>query len=144
MGFSLMVISILLSYQGTSSEAVTSKVAIAFFVLVSNTPFQINYMLFFGSSLNAIPWCYAPEILPLKARAKGTSLAVMMNWVSTLGTQPLRQRLTPGLGIHNRNGYPNHDNQHQMEDLSCLHGLCKTTRPLPSRNPLTILNRILR
>ncbi|KAI5241320.1 hypothetical protein E4T43_05601 [Aureobasidium subglaciale] len=33
MGFSLMVISILLSYQGTSSEAVTSKVAIAFFVL---------------------------------------------------------------------------------------------------------------
>ena len=41
-------------------------------------------MLFFGSSLNAIPWCYAPEILPLKARAKGTSLAVMMNWVFVL------------------------------------------------------------
>ncbi|KAI4851035.1 putative Myo-inositol transporter 1 [Aureobasidium sp. EXF-8845] len=72
MGLSLMVIAILLSFQGTAREAVTSKITIAFFVL---------YMLFFGSSLNAIPWCYAPEILPLKARAKGTSLAVMMNWV---------------------------------------------------------------
>ncbi|KAI5196697.1 putative Myo-inositol transporter 1 [Aureobasidium subglaciale] len=40
MGFSLMVISILLSYQGSSSEAVTSKVAIAFFVLVSNALLQ--------------------------------------------------------------------------------------------------------
>ncbi|THY10042.1 putative Myo-inositol transporter 1, partial [Aureobasidium pullulans] len=72
LGLCLMVISILLSYQGTSSEAVTSKVSIAFFAL---------YMLIYGTSLNAIPWCYAPEILPLKARAKGTSLAVMMYWV---------------------------------------------------------------
>ncbi|KAH0287583.1 general substrate transporter [Aureobasidium namibiae CBS 147.97] len=72
MGLSLMVIAILLSFQGTAREAVTSKITIAFFVL---------YMIFFGSSLNAIPWCYAPEILPLKSRAKGTSLAVMMNWV---------------------------------------------------------------
>ncbi|THV66411.1 putative Myo-inositol transporter 1, partial [Aureobasidium pullulans] len=72
LGLCLMVISILLSYQGTSSEAVTSKVSIAFFAL---------YMLIYGTSLNAIPWCYAPEILPLKARAKGTSLAVMVYWV---------------------------------------------------------------
>ncbi|KAH6867523.1 putative Myo-inositol transporter 1 [Thelonectria olida] len=71
MGLSLMAISILLSYQGTSKEAITGKTSIAFFVI---------YMLFFGASLNAIPWCYAPEILPLKARAKGTSLAVMVNW----------------------------------------------------------------
>ncbi|KAJ3532419.1 hypothetical protein NM208_g8442 [Fusarium decemcellulare] len=71
MGLSLMAISVLLSYQGTSKEAVTGKTCIAFFV---------TYMLFFGASLNAIPWCYAPEILPLKARAKGTSLAVMVNW----------------------------------------------------------------
>lgn len=39
-----------------------------------------QYMLFFGASLNAIPWCYATEIMPLKARAKGTSVAVMTNW----------------------------------------------------------------
>lgn len=38
-------------------------------------------MLFFGASLNAIPWCYAPEIIPLQARAKGTSLAVCWNWI---------------------------------------------------------------
>ena len=85
-----MVISILLSYQGTSSEAVTSKVSIAFFALVSRLLRDMTqskadplfqYMLIYGTSLNAIPWCYAPEILPLKARAKGTSLAVMMYWV---------------------------------------------------------------
>ncbi|KAH7177042.1 putative Myo-inositol transporter 1 [Dactylonectria macrodidyma] len=71
MGLSLLAIAVLLSFQGTSKEAVTGKTCIAFFV---------TYMLFFGASLNAIPWCYAPEILPLKARAKGTSLAVMTNW----------------------------------------------------------------
>ncbi|KAF4995208.1 hypothetical protein FDECE_12880 [Fusarium decemcellulare] len=71
MGLSLMAISVLLSHQGTSKEIVTGKTCIAFFV---------TYMLFFGASLNAIPCCYAPEILPLKARAKGTSLAVMINW----------------------------------------------------------------
>jgi len=86
-----MVIAILLSFQGTAREAVTSKITIAFFVLVIRRPIEMSsdnvltqtsqYMIFFGSSLNAIPWCYAPEILPLKARAKGTSLAVMMNWV---------------------------------------------------------------
>lgn len=91
MGLSLMVIAILLSFQGTAREAVTSKITIAFFVLVTDSlterssndvlTWVSQYMIFFGSSLNAIPWCYAPEILPLKARAKGTSLAVMMNWV---------------------------------------------------------------
>ncbi|THW40763.1 putative Myo-inositol transporter 1 [Aureobasidium pullulans] len=90
LGLCLMVISILLSYQGTSSEAVTSKVSIAFFALVSKLLREMTqseadppsqYMLIYGTSLNAIPWCYAPEILPLKARAKGTSLAVMMYWV---------------------------------------------------------------
>ena len=91
MGLSLMVIAILLSFRGTAREAVTSKITIAFFVLVIRRPIEMSsdnvltqtsqYMIFFGSSLNAIPWCYAPEILPLKARAKGTSLAVMMNWV---------------------------------------------------------------
>ena len=85
----MMVIAILLSFQGTAREAVTSKITIAFFVLVIRGLIDISlysvltqpsqYMIFFGSSLNAIPWCYAPEILPLKARAKGTSLAVMMN-----------------------------------------------------------------
>ncbi|KAJ4243823.1 hypothetical protein NW762_014700 [Fusarium torreyae] len=73
MGICLAVIAALLSFEGTDKQAVTGKTCIAFFVL---------YMIFFGASLNAIPWCYAPEILPLKARAKGTSLAVMLNWTS--------------------------------------------------------------
>lgn len=38
-------------------------------------------MLFFGASLNAIPWCYSTEILPLRVRAQGTALAVMNNWI---------------------------------------------------------------
>ncbi|KAE8143815.1 MFS sugar transporter [Aspergillus pseudotamarii] len=73
MGLSLAAISVLLSFQGTNKQAVTGKACIAFFV---------TYMIFFGTSLNAIPWCYAPEILPLKARAKGISLAVFVNWAS--------------------------------------------------------------
>lgn len=36
MGLSLMVIAILLYFQGTAREAVTSKITIAFFVLVRN------------------------------------------------------------------------------------------------------------
>ncbi|CAG7935859.1 unnamed protein product [Penicillium olsonii] len=71
MGLSLAAIAVLLSFQDTDNEAVTGKTCIAFFVA---------YMIFFGASLNAIPWCYAAEILPLKSRAKGISLAVMMNW----------------------------------------------------------------
>lgn len=35
MGLSLMVIAILLSFQGTAREAVASKITIAFFVLVT-------------------------------------------------------------------------------------------------------------
>ncbi|KAJ4029065.1 hypothetical protein NW756_006185 [Fusarium oxysporum] len=71
MGSCLAIIAALLSFEGTEKEAITGKTCVAIFVL---------YMIFFGASLNAIPWCYAPEILPLKARAKGTSLAVMVNW----------------------------------------------------------------
>ncbi|THY41170.1 putative Myo-inositol transporter 1, partial [Aureobasidium pullulans] len=63
LGLCLMVISILLSYQGTSSEAVTSKVSIAFFALVSRLLRDMTqskadplfqYMLIYGTSLNAI------------------------------------------------------------------------------------------
>lgn len=38
-------------------------------------------MLSFGASLNAIPWCYSAEILPLHVRAQGTSISVMVNWI---------------------------------------------------------------
>lgn len=38
-------------------------------------------MVCFGGSLNAIPWCYSAEILPLHVRAQGISIAVMVNWI---------------------------------------------------------------
>lgn len=38
-------------------------------------------MLVFGASVNCIPWCYVPEILPLKARAKGTAIGISSNWL---------------------------------------------------------------
>ena len=38
-------------------------------------------MLIFGGSVNCIPWCYVPEILPLHARAKGTAVGISSNWL---------------------------------------------------------------
>lgn len=38
-------------------------------------------MLCFGASLSPIPWCYSAEVLPLRVRAQGMSLAVMNNWI---------------------------------------------------------------
>jgi MFS family permease len=93
MGLSMMVVAILLSYSGTDKGKVTANVSIAFFITVScalcsffptrlTTPSQ--YMLSFGASLNAIPWCYSTEILPLRIRAQGTALAVFNNWIWVL------------------------------------------------------------
>ncbi|KAL4897972.1 general substrate transporter [Aspergillus ambiguus] len=72
MAISMMMVSILLSFRGTSKQDQTSKASIAFLV---------TFMLSFGASLNAIPWCYSAEILPLRIRAQGTALAVMNNWI---------------------------------------------------------------
>lgn len=62
LGFSMMMISILLSFKGSAVEKPTASAAVAFFFL---------YMLVFGASVNCIPWVYGPEILPLHVRAKG-------------------------------------------------------------------------
>ncbi|KAI9737071.1 MAG: hypothetical protein M1834_000661 [Cirrosporium novae-zelandiae] len=64
----MMMISILLSL----STQPASSAAVAFFFL---------YMLFFGASVNCIPWVYVPEILPLHARAKGTAIGISSNWL---------------------------------------------------------------
>ena len=55
LGISMMLISILLSFQGSSVQKPTSSASVAFF---------FTYMLIFGASVNCIPWCYVPEILP--------------------------------------------------------------------------------
>ncbi|KAF2205368.1 putative Myo-inositol transporter 1 [Delitschia confertaspora ATCC 74209] len=74
MGLSMMLITILLSFQdrGGSIAKSTSSASVAFF---------FTYMLFFGATSNCIPWVYVPEILPLHVRAKGTSVGVSSNWI---------------------------------------------------------------
>ncbi|GAB7344858.1 hypothetical protein MBLNU457_3305t1 [Dothideomycetes sp. NU457] len=72
LGISMLLISVLLSFKGSAVEQSTSTASVAFFFL---------YMLIFGASVNCIPWCYVPEILPLKARSKGTAVGISSNWL---------------------------------------------------------------
>ncbi|RAH66960.1 putative MFS sugar transporter [Aspergillus aculeatinus CBS 121060] len=72
LGICMMMVSVLLSFKGHANEHATSSAAVAFFFL---------YMLIFGASVNCIPWCYVPEILPLHARAKGTAIGISSNWI---------------------------------------------------------------
>ena len=72
MGVCMMMVAILLSFKGQPNEHSTSSAAVAFFFL---------YMLIDGASVNCIPWCYVPEILPLHARSKGTAIGVSSNWI---------------------------------------------------------------
>jgi MFS family permease len=72
LGFSMMMISILLSFQGTSVAKPTASASVAFF---------FTYMLICGGTVNCVPWVYVPEILPLEARAKGTAVGVSSNWL---------------------------------------------------------------
>lgn len=70
LGLSMMLISILLSFTGTSVSKQTSTASITFF---------FTYMLIFGASVNCIPWVYVPEILPLHVRAKGSAIGISAN-----------------------------------------------------------------
>lgn len=80
-------------------------------------------MLSFGASLNAIPWCYSAEILPLKVRGQGTALAVMNNWVWVSSTARFGElAFLTLLGIHYCHGNSNHDRAFEMEGLFDFHG----------------------
>ncbi|KFY46148.1 hypothetical protein V494_00583 [Pseudogymnoascus sp. VKM F-4513 (FW-928)] len=72
LGLSMMMISILLSFQGTSLAIPTASASVAFF---------FTYMFIFGASVNCVPWVYVPEILPLHARAQGTAIGTSSNWL---------------------------------------------------------------
>ncbi|PIB00072.1 Sugar transporter STL1 [Cercospora beticola] len=39
------------------------------------------FMLIFGGTINVVPWVYGPEILPLEARTRGTSISVSAHWL---------------------------------------------------------------
>lgn len=95
LGISMMLISILLSFQshgGTVAKA-TSTASVTFFFTVSTpkkiTPRRVapwligrhQYMLIFGMTANCIPWVYVPEILPLHVRTKGTAVGISSNWL---------------------------------------------------------------
>lgn len=55
--------------KGTPQQQPTASASVAFFFL---------FMLIFGGSVNCIPWVYAPEILPLHARAKGYAIPALI------------------------------------------------------------------
>ncbi|KAF2021198.1 general substrate transporter [Aaosphaeria arxii CBS 175.79] len=69
LGFSMMMIAILLSFEGNTK---TASAAVAFFFV---------YMLVFGLTINCAPWVYVPEILPLHARIRGSALAISSEWL---------------------------------------------------------------
>ena len=64
----MLMITILLSF----GKPKTSEASITFFFL---------FNLFFGATLNVVPWVWGPEILPLEARARGTAISVSSHWV---------------------------------------------------------------
>ncbi|KLU89248.1 hypothetical protein MAPG_08222 [Magnaporthiopsis poae ATCC 64411] len=76
LGVCMLFISALLSQaprgEDTGRGQAFSSASIAFFFL---------YMLFFGMSMNSVPWVYVPEILPLEARTRGTAVGVSSNWL---------------------------------------------------------------
>jgi MFS family permease len=67
LGISMMMIAVLLSFHRRS----TSIGAIAFFFV---------FMFVFGVTINAVPWVYGPEILPLVARTRGAAISVSSHW----------------------------------------------------------------
>ena len=91
LGICMMMVAVLLSFKGTGKQHATSSASVTFFFLVSNisdglmcllnADISTQYMLIFGASVNCIPWCYVPEILPLHARAKGTAVGISSNWL---------------------------------------------------------------
>lgn len=72
-GFGMMASLILVAYCSSwgSNDG-------AFLVVI----FVIIYNSLFGLSWGPIPWQLAPEVLPTKARASGSSLATATNWLS--------------------------------------------------------------
>ncbi|KAK5168223.1 uncharacterized protein LTR77_006792 [Saxophila tyrrhenica] len=81
----MMMIAILLSFGGES----TSSASIAFFFL---------YMLIFEGTINVVPWVYGPEILPLEARTRGTSISVSAHWLWNFFIVMISPVLIDGIG----------------------------------------------
>ena len=73
-GFSFLVITILLSFAGSSeSGRAAASASVAFFFL---------YYIFFGIGMQGVPWLYPTEINSLPMRTKGAAVATATNWIS--------------------------------------------------------------
>jgi MFS family permease len=72
LGVCMMMVAALLSQIHQPNGTSYASASVAFFFL---------YMLIHGMSINAVPWVYVPEILPLEARTKGTAIGVSSNWL---------------------------------------------------------------
>ncbi|KIW31794.1 uncharacterized protein PV07_03386 [Cladophialophora immunda] len=66
----MMLFGVMIKYSHVGPA--TGKAAIAFLLW---------YEICFGASSSSIPWLYSAEILPIRVRAQGTSLAVFTNWM---------------------------------------------------------------
>lgn len=72
LSFCMLMIAALLSRVGHANGHACASAAVAFLFL---------YMLIFGMSVNCVPWVYVPEILPLRARTRGTAIGISSNWL---------------------------------------------------------------
>lgn len=86
-----------------------------------------QYMLIFGGSLNATPWLYCPEILPLNIRAQGTAIAVFNSWIWVSRCSGLQINRWPvctnslPIGLCDCHDYSNHSRKSRMEVVPHLH-----------------------
>jgi MFS family permease len=134
LGFCMMIASILLSFGKKN----TSSAAVAFFFI---------YMLIFGGTINVVPWAsqddpqaislanhsqvYGPEILPLEARSRGTSISVSSHWTWVKSHEPAQlfaNVLTLAELFRCHDNTSSHQS-HRLENLPCLDGPGLLLRP---------------
>ncbi|EXL60717.1 hypothetical protein FOCG_00010 [Fusarium oxysporum f. sp. radicis-lycopersici 26381] len=77
LGVCMLLVSVLLKFQENKADhealsQATASASVTFFFL---------YMTIFGATIACVPWAYVPEILPLHARGKGTSIGISSNWM---------------------------------------------------------------
>jgi MFS family permease len=84
LGICMLMISALLSQADRPNGHAYASASVTFFFL---------YMLFFGMSVNCVPWVYVPEILPLEARTQGTAIGISSNWLWNFTVVSLNQKI---------------------------------------------------
>jgi MFS family permease len=73
----MLLVAVLLSFQRNAE----SNPDLAKATASASVTFFFTYMIIFAATIAVVPWAYVPEILPLHARAKGTSIGISSNWL---------------------------------------------------------------